>query len=63
MERLASRYAMDLIKGEVFSNVEAWSANAFLLDQQNMAFLYPRNKLTEFVIDMQKIDSVKVRVM
>lgn len=43
-----SRYAMNLIKVDISSNVKAWLG--FLLDLQDMNFLYPSLILKDIII-------------
>jgi len=56
------RYSMELIRGDVSSNLGACLANAFLLDLQDMGFLNPSIPLKDIILDKSKIDREKARV-
>ena len=55
------RYSMELIRGDVSSNLEACLADSFALDLQDMGFLNPSIPL-EDILDKFKIDRENVRV-
>ena len=56
------RYSMELIRGDVSSNLEDCVANPFLLDLQDMGFLNPSIPLNDIILDKCKIDRKKARV-
>ena len=56
------RLAMELIRGDVSSNLGASIANGFLLDLQDMGLLHPNLDLDNIIIDKSKIDREKARM-
>lgn len=56
------RYAMELIRGDVSSNLGASLANAFLLDLQAMDLLKPGLDVKQIIVDKSKIDREKDRM-
>ena len=53
------RYSMELIRGDVSSNLGACLANAFLLDLKHMGLLHPKLNLNDIILDKSKIDREK----
>lgn len=56
------RYSMELIRGDVSSNLGACLANAFLLDLKHMGLLHPKLNLKDIILDKSKIDREKARI-
>lgn len=56
------RYAMELIKGDVPSNIGAWLVKAFLLDLQDIGFICSNFKLKNIISDKSKIVKKKARL-
>ena len=53
---------MELIRGDILSNLEARLANAFLLDLKDMGFLNPSTPLKDIILDKFKIYREKATV-
>ena len=56
------RYAMELVRSDVSSNIGASLANAFLLDLRAMDLLKPGLDISTIIVDKSKIDREKNRV-
>ena len=54
------RFSMELIRGDISSNLGANLGNAFLLDLQAMNLLKPDLDLKQIFLDKSKIDREKI---
>ena len=56
------RYALELVRGDISSNLGASLANAFLLDLRAMDLLIPNTDMKNIYMDKCKIDRAKSKV-
>ena len=56
------RYALELVRRDISSNVGASLANALLLDLKAMGLLIPNININDIIIDKCKVDRAKTKV-
>ena len=56
------RYALELVKGNISSNLGASLAKALLLDLKSMGLLIPNININNIILDECKVDRAKTKV-
>ena len=56
------RYALELVRGDISSNLGTSLANALLLDLRTMGFFFPNIDIKNIYMDKCKIDRAKAKV-
>ena len=57
-----SRYAPELVRGDISSNLGASLTNALLLDLKAMGLLIPSININDIIIDKCKVNRAKTKV-